>query len=491
MDIYAEARSRISSVGLPSQDQILNDIIQTAQDLGRLSNYTFILGLPMLLNPPESPLPCRETPVEADTISADFTAQIRGLLGALESSHVLDAQAIADGKPSMLEKNLALTIKIQRQSFDRHLKCLHRSYPTYTLSLTVFPANLPLLPGVTKLRLFSASNDAAAIHFHDVRPVALSVPLLLLSRFPDLQELGCPWLWERLPIPFKAPSLRHYTRQWAALLRETRRQFRNAVEKLQGQIPAPMTKARLWFWRPSLVPEEDQGEPLPDFLWPLGEDPVSLGLCTLASHLEELDLRAFLTPEIFNPAVPWTRMRRLRVEFHPRQPDGGWYFIGPLGENLCAESPNNRGFWIQLEDYPSHASREEDSIVDDEFLTKSKGLDGSDRESPTLAFAQALRYMPALEEAELFAYLTWKPSEKRKIDYEEDAPYDEGVHRWGLKYTPAKEGRKGLLEWPVGSWRPQAHVTRLFVGGSDGLNVIWKPFEFMDMRPEGDQDAYI
>ncbi|KAF6786610.1 hypothetical protein CSOJ01_15379 [Colletotrichum sojae] len=369
-------------------------------------------------------------------IFADFTAQIRGLLGALESSQVLDAQAAADGKPSMLEKNLALTIKIQRQSFDRYIKCLHRSYPTYTLSLTVFPANLPLLPGVTKLRLFSASNDAAAIRFHDVRPIWLRVPLELLSRFPDLQELDCPWLWERLPIPFKAPSLRHYTQQWAALLRDNRRQFGNAVEKLQGQIPASLAKARLWFWRPSLLPEEDQGEPLPDLLWPLGEDSISLGLCTLASYLEELNLRAFLMPHIFNPAVPWTRMRRLRIEFHPCQPEGDWYFTGPFGENPCAESPKSRGFWIQLEDYPSHASREEGAIVDDEFLTKSEDLDGSDREpdmfrtepltegiqSLLVAFAQALSNMPALEEAELFAYLTWKPSEKRKIDYVEDPP---------------------------------------------------------------------
>ncbi|KAF6814101.1 hypothetical protein CMUS01_12705 [Colletotrichum musicola] len=452
IDIYAEARSRISSVGLPSQHQILNNVIETAEDSGRLRNYTFDL------------------------------AQIRGLLGALESSQVLDAQAVADGKPPMLEKNLALTIKIQRQSFDRYLKRDHAS---------------PVL-GFERRRRHSFSRRP---------PVALSAPLLLVSRFPDLRELDCPWLWERLLIPFKAPSLRHYTRQWAALLRDTRRQFGNAVEKLQGQIPASLTKARLWFWRASRVQEEDQGEPMPDFLWPLGEDPVSLGLCTLASHLEELDLRAFLTPEIFNPAVPWTRMRRLRVEFHPCQPDSGWYFAGPLGENPCAESPNNRGFWIQLEDYPSHASREEDAIVDDEFLTKRKDLDGSDREpdmfrteplteeieSLLVAFAQALRHMPALEEAELFAYLTWKPSEKRKIDYGEDPPYDEGVHRWGLKYTPAEEGLKGLLEWQVGSWRPQAHVTKLFeeLGGSDGLDIIWKPFEFLERRPEGDQDAYV
>lgn len=108
------------------------------------------------------------------------------------------------------------------------------------------------------------------------------------------------------------------------------------------------------------------------------------------------------------------------------------------------------------------------------------------------AFGEALKGMASLEEAELFAWLTWQPSEERAQEYGGDYldNYNTRSWRWGVRYVPAKDGTKGLVEWQVGEWRPQEHVVTLFesLGGDGGVEVIWKAFDKKDGRETWGED---
>lgn len=161
------------------------------------------------------------------------------------------------------------------------------------------------------------------------------MPLELAARLPALRELDCPWLWERMPLAFASRALRHYARPWEGPWRDARHESGAAVRELHGRLPASLTAMRLWFWWPesSFCDGEDHGARMPDLVGG-GADPVSLGLGALGARLERLDVRAFLTADLFPSApVAWSRMRCLAVEFHPWCPDGTWHFVGPRGED--------------------------------------------------------------------------------------------------------------------------------------------------------------
>lgn len=191
---------------------------------------------------------------------------------------------------------------------------------------------------------------------------------------------------------------------------------------------------------------------MPNLVHPSQKDPLSMGLRTLATLLDELHLRAFITEDLFPQAsskVEWSCMRRLSVEFHPLRPDGSWYFVGSRGED-----PNPRGFIISEDHYPPTEDTPEDEEIDEEWDFDPGGEEGE--RSPDLfrtepipegiepllsAFASAAKNMGALEEAELFAYLWWHPSASREDEYGGEAPYDSdnGVHKWGVRYVPGRK----------------------------------------------------
>ncbi|KAI2780160.1 hypothetical protein F4815DRAFT_471347 [Daldinia loculata] len=131
-------------------------------------------------------------------------------------------------------------------------------------------------------------------------------------------------------------------------------------------MPTSLAAARLWFWKPNaFYADEDQSIEMPDLVRPDDADPLSLGLRTVASHLEQFDLRAFLKPDLFRAPVTWPRMERLRVEFHPWCPDGTWYFVGPRDENPHTDG----GFEITREQhYPPVAPNERDYKMDEEYF---------------------------------------------------------------------------------------------------------------------------
>lgn len=95
-----------------------------------------------------------------------------------------------------------------------------------------------------------------------------------------------------------------------------------------------------------------------------------------------------------------------------------------------------------------------------------------------------MKSTPKLEEAELFTYLAWQPSEERALEYTVEAPYDveRGVRRWGLRYVAGKNGSKGLVECQFGDWRSNEDVIKSFeaLGGGDEVEITWEPFEFME-----------
>ncbi|KAF7556691.1 hypothetical protein G7Z17_g1197 [Cylindrodendrum hubeiense] len=474
-----------SAESLPSRETQILDVIKTYAEHRPLGHYCYDLEMPLMLSPEGSPMSCRETLEEFEPVNAHFSAQVHALFNALKAC---EDSTTESNIPILHKDGLNLCIKLGLQSYDIGLECWHRTLHSRRLFLTNAAA-LPALSSVTKLEI--DTDHSYEISFDRTRPVSLRVPLELTLRLPALQELDCSWLWERTLVPFESPELRRYTREWEGPWRDSRHEFARAVDELHEQIPISLRKARIYFWKSRYAFNEDQGIAMPNLVYPADEDPISAGLRTLTSHLEELDLRAFLTPDLFKSPVQWPRMRHLRIEFHPCRPDGSWYFVGPRDEN-----PHPEGFEVTDDHYPPTSPNKEDEELDEEWDQNWAGTDDhlpdmfrteplADRIEPLLsAFAIALKDMPALEEAALFTQLSWTPSEERLAQYGDEAPYDAeyGGRRWGLRYVPGKDGVDGLVEWQVGAWRPHEDVIKLFEDlGSDGkVKMVWKPFDFMN-----------
>lgn len=491
-------------------------------------SYTLDLVFPPLHHSDKSPLPCRETPEELETASRHFSAGMRELFEGLKSLefYIEWQQRRTKGRKPLIDPDgLDLTIRIREQQisvpYERSLPCLHRVFHSHRLRLLPDDlAALPRLEWITKLTIEPVGTYTgydAGLHFAEARAISPSAPLELAAAaagrcLPALRELRCPWLWERHPVAFAPHAephmwhlpapMAHYARVWEGPWRDSRHEFGDAVTRLlavgEGRgLRQSLKRARLWFWVAESYPDDDQVARMPDLVRPAAVDPVSVGLRALAARLEVLDLRAMVVPELFPSSgqqAPWSGMRRLRVEFHPCRPDGGWYFAGPRGED-----PHPWGFEVGEEHYPPAFKTKEDEEVDEDYHDDECGFGHgyehdarkydlfrtapvAERVEPLLAaFGETLKGMASLEGAELFAWLTWQPSEERAqeygVDYLDD--YDTQTWKWGVKYVPAKDGAKGLVEWQVGEWRPQGHIITLFesLGGDSGVEVIWKPFD--------------
>lgn len=220
--------------------------------------------------------------------------------------------------------------------------------------------------------------------------------------------------------------------------RDARHEFGAAIlepeKHLAGaQIPATLVEAGLHFWTPRQVPDEDQGIPRPNLIYPAARDPVSMGLRMLATQLQVFDVWALVTEDIFPPATApveeqWVRMRHLKIEFHLLRPDGRWCFTDPRGED--PHDAELGGYRISNTDnYPPEVDQAEDKAKNEEWEDDRYGGSPYDhiaglfrtepcreRIEPLLAaFAHALarNNMPQLGVAELFAFLSWSPSESR------------------------------------------------------------------------------
>lgn len=536
----------------PSPGAILDPLLESVRAFNAreprlyagLSSVTLTAEMPRIRNPREPQVPCREPPAVFEAVNAHFSAQIHAFFDALQT---LEDMADKQDEQNLIRPGdgLQANIDVAMQAFDFAPYCLHRDF--YTRRLTVQnPESLPLLKRVTLLRFrpeteyFSDPGMGSACR----RPVSPRVPLELAARLPHLRELDCPWLWERLPVAFWSRALRIFTRVWEGPWRDARAEFARGVRQLLPVMPPVLTKARLWFWKVHWGNQMDEAEQMPDLVTGAspdpsefgGMDPVSLGLRELGSRLEELDVRALITPYLFpsgssgdddaeasNASSSWPRMRHLTVEFHPCAPDGSWYFSGPRGED-----PNPTGFAITEEEHylpgqedieETHALwwRDEDEWEDmgqDENIFQPRRADMfrirpiEERINPLLlAFALSLQRdtMPRLEDAEVFTWLTWLPSEERRKEHEgtvEVPPASsvcpqvgddyQVVFRWGVKYEAPKGDGKGKVTWQVGeNWRPGNEIIRAFEDllGEDRGNMEWRSFEYVEDR-DSDLLAY-
>ena len=533
------ASRHIQVVTPPSKDATVQAFFQNMRAHNEPGSVPLVSGggqlnaeMPLLLNVPGAPLPCREPAADFEAVNAHFSAQVHAFFRGLHEIEHMAAKRSPD-EPAFIDPDRGLQpgIRIANQLFEPHLDCLHRAFHSRRLTVQDVDS-LPVLNRVTELLI--VPEEAFTGNPLGMRPVSMRTPLDLATRLPRLRRLLCPWLGEHLPIPFTSKALRIISRVWAGPWRDDRAEFARGVCLAMPLLPSSLTKVRFWFWRPYPYcwDEMDQAEQLPDLVGTSSSssslspstnefnnmDPVSLGLRELGSRLEELDTCALITPDLFpgGEAWSWTRMRHLRIEFHPCAPDGSWYFSGPRGED-----PYPTGFAITREEhYPpgqendeeTHElmSEEEDKYWDDApdiydlrqpDMFRIRPI--AERINPLLsAFASSLQTMSSLRDAELFTWLTWRPSEERAQEYEgsDEVPPSSGVEgisimfRWGVRYEAPAAGGDGKVKvtWQVGEdWRPEDEVIGVFeqvVGGQD--NVEWKAFEFVEER-EQDPEDYI
>ncbi|KAI5924431.1 hypothetical protein F4810DRAFT_709769 [Camillea tinctor] len=238
------------------------------------------------------------------------------------------------------------------------------------------------------------------------RPVSLRVIPELLAHLPALQSLDCPFLWERTIFPFDTKMSQHYTRPWEGLRRDERHEFAGSMRDIEAWWPNGLKTARLLFWHGNWFVDEDQEAQMPNLVHPFQEDPTSAAVRTLTARLEELDLCAFLMPDIFS--VPHR-----------------------------GEDPHPMGFEITAAHYPPEASNPEDEMWDDVWNYQGGRMDNIEPKTfrtepipeaiePLLAgFLRAVADMPRLKDAELFTYLNWCPTEEMEAEYGDEALYND------------------------------------------------------------------
>lgn len=499
-------------------DQIETQIRASANDSARHVEYN--LTLPILLDRVGDRMLCHEVPAETAAISAHLSGRIHALYDLLLSNR---ATLNKDGP-------ISLTITVGQQGFNnKPPHCPHRRYHSRRLDL-LDTEKLPDLDFVQRLVVDSACHRDFGREYEDVRPLSLLVPLRCLSHLPAAHTLELPWMWER-------PTLRAVpdkdwqndaTRPWEGPLRDARHEFGNALlsPELHGiRVPDRLRRAVLYFWKAGQYAVDDQSLPRPDLVSPAAEDPVSLGLCKLAAQLEVLDLRALISPALFPTpadkdaaaaaAQQWSQMRRLRIEFHPATPDGSWYFDGPADgrhnqRNTLDHTLENETFAVvRPEHYPREAAAPEiEARIHDVLEGRAPRVGDDDGDSmdyhlfrimprrekvePLLkAFARAVAtsHMPCLEDAEMFAWLWWRPRVDEDLEDDESLQAEFETYRWGVRYVRAsgqqegQEGqqqREGVVQWQVGDWRPSQDVLDVFEGL--GVRQEWLDFEVQRQR---------
>jgi len=448
---------------------------------------------------------CHETLAETAAISAHVSERIHTLYDQLLNCRDMLQQ----------DRPVFVSITVGLQGFNTRPHCPHRRFHSRRLRL-LDADKLPDLDFVHGLAFCSEVPMNAEHGFEDMRPISLLTPLYCLSHLPVAHSLELPWMWERAvlrALPDKDWQ-NDAIRPWEGPMRDARHEFGTALlspDSYGIRIPESLCRAVLYFWRAREYAWEDQALPRPDLVTPALEDPVSLGLCKLAAQLEVLDLRALITPALFPiegaaKETQWSRMRRLRIEFHPATPDGSWYFDGPADGrhnkwNTLDQKDENQVFAVGPEHYPREtAAPEIEARIHDVLSGREPRVSDASTDShlfrvvprretvePLLkAFAKALARdnMPCLENAEIFAWLWWFPRVDEELEDEESIEINFQAHRWGVKYIVpgVEEGdrREGVVQWQVGKWRPSADVLDKFE--ALGVRQEWLDLEVDRMR---------
>ncbi|GME35774.1 hypothetical protein M1816_003908 [Neofusicoccum parvum] len=436
------------------------------------------------------PLPCRESLEEIREYDRLFTGQIAALFMALKAFEEREADQ---------PEGIQLTIHIAQQTVIAD--CDHRRHPSWRVHL-LNPESLPQVSCIRSL-VFPVPDNCGAGSDEGLRPIDMAAAIDLTARLPNLEELQCPYLFERLPTAYDDAVVQHFTRPWEGPWLDTRHAFARAVREARGN--ERLKNVRLHFHPTDpFCADTDQARPLPDLVGdPLSSvyDPLSSAVRDFSQRLVELDIRAVCDQSLFWPEASstvdppyWPHLRRLHVEFNAATPRGSWYFTDPRGEMTPASDA--RGFRVEAEHYPplGPTKSAEDEEWDEVWMFEGGRAENLRPDvfrtepvaaavEPLLAaFARALANMPALEQAELFSFLGWSPNDERAEAYD-DGPFemDNAVHRWGVNATVG--GGERRLEWQVGAWRPSEEVIKLFQHAFGNVVVVdWVPFKFSPQR---------
>ncbi|KAJ1325457.1 hypothetical protein MN608_08650 [Microdochium nivale] len=503
--------------------QIDAQIEAAAGDGARHVEYT--ITLPLLLDRTGDRMLCHEVSAETAAVSAHLSERVHALYSQLGSNRAV----LANDAP------ISVTITIGQQGFHKYYPhCPHRRFHSRRLRL-LDTDKLPNLDFVHRLVVDTEYDSNFEHEFEDMRPLSLLMPLHCLSHLPAVHTLELPWMWER-PTLYAIPDKSWQndgTRPWEGPLRDARHEFGAALllspegedpSSATIRVPETLRRAVLYFWKASQFPVEDHSLPRPDLVSPAPEDPVSLGLSKLAAQLEVFDLRALITPALFQTTeggatrevAQWPRMRRLKVEFHLASPDGLWYFDGPADgrhnqRNYLDRKDENQTFAVGPEHYPREAAAPEiEAEIHDVLEGRKSRMVSTDpynvhlfrvvprRETvePLLkAFAKAIARdnMPCLVDAELFAWLCWRPRVEEDLEDDESLLAEWETYRWGVKYissTGQQQGeeekiegenrREGIVQWQVGDWRPSQDVLDVFE--QLGIRQEWLDFEVRERR---------
>lgn len=387
-------------------------------------------------------LPCRDTKEELAANDECFTSQVAELFDVLGT--------IEKQGGTKRWRGIDLVIHIHRQGTTTVL-CDHRKYHNWRLHL-LRPRRLTEVQSVRSLTLKPERSGNHESRPSGVRPFDLRVIMDLTCKLPNLEELECPFLYERFMYPYMIGLLVPFCLPWEGPWRDSRHDFARAVRtaELGNLLPTSFKKAELHFFDVDKDGDSMQHhDSIKDLVHPKLYDPLSSGIRTLSQGLEELDLRIIADPTLFWPFAPienktklavpspptWPLLKHLRVEFHPLAPNGTWYFHHPHSRFEYKTKP------VTKEDYPPVKKNANDSRDDRDRLAvlSASSLTSSDmfrtepdreRVEPLLdAFARALRCMPAVEEAELFSWLIRNQTVGGWGEINEDE--EVRMHRWG------------------------------------------------------------
>ncbi|KAG7285620.1 hypothetical protein NEMBOFW57_010249 [Staphylotrichum longicolle] len=444
------ASQHIQVVAPPSKDATVQAFLQNMRAHNEPGSVPLVFGggqlhaeMPFLLNVPGAPLPCREPAADFEAVNAHFSAQVHAFFNGLHEIEDMAAKQSPD-EPALIDA-------------DRGLQ------PAIRIGNQVIESEPDVWGGDRKCLHRAFHSRRLTVQKIDSLPVLNHVTELLIV--PEEAFTGNPFGMR--PVSMRTPL------------------------DLATRLPQLRRLLCPWLWEYFPIPFTSKALRIISRVW----------------------------------AGPWRDDRaefargHLRIKFHPCAPDGSWYFSGPRGED-----PYPIGFAITREEhYPSGQeddnethelmSEEEDEYWDDApdiyelrqpDMFRIRPI--AERVNPLLlAFALSLQRqaMPSLQDAELFTWLTWRPSKERAEEYEgsDEVPPSSGVEgisimfRWGVRYeAPAAGGdRKGKVIWYIGDdWRPGDEVMRAFkdlVGGQGGEgNMEWKEFKFVEEREQDPED---
>lgn len=422
---------------------------------------------------------CRESVEDLEALDQEFTRQIVFLFSTVRA---LESQLRKDCSPAKIH----LSIYTPTRHVDSDKGCLHHVFVSWRVHL-LSPSTLPCLSSIQRLTVnkpgqaFYSNGPEPALRKIDYRVI-----LNLSNLFPNLVSLHCMIGGDEWHGSFESESLRHITRDCAGPRRDSRNDFRKAIDEVH--LPS-LRHVELDFLYPlDHVRRVDQRRIFPNLVRPAAFDPFSTSLRLLSYQLRSMKICVVADETLFWPteglgSTPaWPNLERINVMFHKSTPSGSWYFEGLPGIGAT------EGFEVTSDMYPPLTTTSEDECDcgtaaeenwDDEHrvvqfrVTPNKKL-----LVPFLtAFARAARQMPRLESAELWSpldiNLDWLGGEYEGFDTLQITNFPDGLLAWGMAYN--KPGVKAFdanfgedfrssrqLWWRVARWRPPLDLHNLF-----------------------------